>query len=327
MNRPHPADTPHERYRLGVAVKLLGAPLRSHDSRRWQNQPHLSVSLAYVRDIFEYLHSQDIHFYRLSSHLAPYATHPDLSHFHRQIEECQTELAAVGDMARLYDIRLSLHPAQYVRLNSPEPYRVKRAQAELEHASNLLDALGADDNAVIVIHVGGGYGDPLAARERFVVAHDGLPTHVRRRLALENDDRIFSIQDAVWIHRRTGIRLVLDVLHHRCLDPACVPLADALAVALATWPPHQKPKIHFSSPRTELRRLFRNGEWRVQMPLPNQHSDFVHPFEFIDLLHSAREERLRPFDIMLEAKAKDLALLRLRQLVDRYAPELTELLV
>ena len=97
-------------------------------------------------------------------------------------------------------------------------------------------------------------------------------------------------------------------------------------MALATWPPHQKPKIHFSSPRTELRRLYRDGDWRVQMPLPNQHSDFVHPFEFIDLLKTAREANLRPFDIMLEAKAKDLALFRLRQLVDRYAPDLASVL-
>lgn len=323
---PDAPERPVDCYRLGIPVKLLGAPLRSHDSRRWQNNPHLSVSLAYLRDILEYLHSQRIHFYRLSSQLAPYATHPDLPQFHRQLDECQTELAAVGDMARLYDMRLSLHPAQYVRLNSPEPSRALRAHQELELCASLLDAFGADANAVIVIHVGGAYGDPLAARARFVDAFERLPPLVRRRLALENDDRIFSLQDTLWVHRRTGIPLVLDILHHRCLNPAGVPLCDALVVALATWPPHQKPKIHFSSPRTELRRLYRNGEWRVQMPLPNQHSDFLHPFEFIDLLNTAREANLRPFDIMLEAKAKDLALLRLRQLVDRYAPDLAQLL-
>lgn len=309
-------------YRLGIAVKLLGAPLRSHDSRRWQNRPHLSVSLAYLRDIFEYLHSQDIHFYRMSSHLAPYATHPDLPQFHRQLQECQTELAAVGDLARLYDIRLSLHPAQYVRLNSPEPDRVARAHQELALAASLLDAMGAGQNAVIVVHVGGAYGDRGSARGRFVAAYERLDACVRRRMVLENDDHLYDIQDLLWIHRRTGIRLVLDVLHHRCLNPAGVPLAEALALALETWPAGQQPKIHFSSPRTELRRLYRNGEWRVQMPLPNQHSDFINPFEFIDLMREVREAQLRTFDIMLEAKAKDLALLRLRQLVARYAPDI-----
>ena len=74
--------------RLGFPVKVLGAPLRSHDSRRWQNQPHLSVSLAYLRDIFTYLHRQGIAFYRLAGQLAPYATHPNLPAFHRQLDEC-----------------------------------------------------------------------------------------------------------------------------------------------------------------------------------------------------------------------------------------------
>ena len=246
--------------------------------------------------------------------------------FHTQIDECRTELAAIGDIARLYDIRLSLHPAQYVRLNSPDEMRVERARQELECAAALLDALGADQDAVIVIHVGGAYGDSNAARDRFVSAFDSLSAPTRRRLALENDDRLFDIQDALWIHRRTGMRLVLDVLHHRCLNLTGMTGVDALSLSLATWPPDQKPKIHYSSPRTELRRLHRNGEWRIQMPLPNQHSDFINPFEFIDLLKSVREAGLRPFDIMLEAKAKDLALLRLRQLVDRYAPELTKCL-
>ena len=64
--------------RLGFAVKVLGrAGLKEHDSRRWQNSPHLSVSLAYLRDIFEYLRAQEIGLYRMSSELAPYLTHPD----------------------------------------------------------------------------------------------------------------------------------------------------------------------------------------------------------------------------------------------------------
>ena len=313
-------------YRLGVAVSVLGAPLRAHDSRRWQNYPHLSVSLAYLRDIFEYLHSRDIHFYRLSGQLAPYSSHPDMPQFHGQIEECATELAAMGDLARLYDIRLSLHPAHYVRLSSPDQERVARAERELCLAAALLDAMGAGQDAVAVVHVGGPYGDAAAGRERFVRVYETLAPATRRRLALENDDRHYGLEDILWIHRRTGIRLALDVLHHRCLNPGAMPLLDALGAALATWPPDVQPKIHYSSPRTELRRLFLQGQWRVQMPLPNQHSDFINVFEFVDLLRMAREAGLRAFDIMVEAKAKDLAVLRLRQLVARYAPDLAPLL-
>ncbi|MCB0045261.1 MAG: UV DNA damage repair endonuclease UvsE [Caldilineaceae bacterium] len=309
-------------YRLGFPVKVLGAPLRSHDSRHWQNSPHLSVSLAYVRDILEYLHAQQIFFYRLAGQLAPYATHPALPQFHHQIAECSTELAAIGDTARLYAIRLTLHPGHFIQLNSPDPLRVRRSVDELVSQTALLDAMGLDSGAVIVIHVGGRYADRLAARRRFVTAFEQLPARVQQRLALEHDDRLYDLGDVLWIHRRAGIPVVFDTLHHRCLNRQKIALLDGLAMALATWPPHQRPKIHVSSPRTEVRHLRRGGAWHVQAPLPNQHSDFLNPFEVVELLRGAQAQSLRTFDIMLEAKAKDLALLRLREQVLRYGPGL-----
>lgn len=318
MNQTAPMN-----FRLGFPVKVRGAPLRSHDSRRAQNQPHLSVSLAYVRDILEYLHAQDIRFYRLAGQLAPYATHPDLPQFHNQIQTCHAELAATGDLARLYNIRLTLHPGYYIQLSSPDPAHQARAHAELCTAAALLDAMGLDENSVIVVHVGGQYGDTQSSRARFASAFQELPHAVRRRLALENDDRLFGMHDLVWIHRRTGIRLVLDVLHHACYNPRGYSLEAAFAAALETWPARQTPKIHFSTSRTELRVLVRNGKPRLQMPLPNQHSDFINPFEFIDFLRRAAPIANRPFDIMLEAKAQDLALLRLRAQVAHYAPQLS----
>ena len=310
------------RYRLGIPVKVVGAPLRSHDSRRWQQSPHLSVSLAYLRDLLAYLDRHGIRFYRLAGQLAPYLTHPDLPQFHHQLDECATELAALGDLARQWQMRLTLHPAFYVQLNSADPAQVERARTELAASAALLDAMGLGRESVMVIHAGSAQGDIAAGRARFVRAYATLPPAVRRRLALENDDRAFSLADLLWIHKRTGIRLVFDVLHHQCNNPQRVPLIDALAAALGTWPPDERPKIHYTSPRTELRMGIHQGKRRVLLPLANQHSDFIHPFAFIDFLHAARQARLPGFDIMLEAKAKELAVVRLRQQVAEYAPEL-----
>lgn len=310
-------------YRLGVSVKVAGeAGLRSHDSRRWQNNPHLSVSLAHVRDLLAYLQRRGIRFYRLSGQLAPYATHPDFPAFHGQIDECRTELAAVGDLARAYGIRLTMHPGHYVQLASPDGARVQRTVRELDAAAALMDAMGLGAESVLVIHIGGRYGDKRASCERFVRNFMQLRGETRRRLALENDDRHYGLAELLWVHRRTGVRLVLDTLHHRCLDRAGVSLVDALTQTLSTWPADQLPKIHFSSPRTAVRRVQRNGITALQAPLPNQHSDFIHPFEFIDLLRAARAAGLRPFDIMLEAKGNDLALLRLREQIATFAPDL-----
>jgi UV DNA damage endonuclease len=313
--------------RLGFPVKVLGqAGLKEHDSRRWQNNPHLSVSLAYLRDIFEYLRRERIAMYRVSSDLAPYLTHPELTQFHGQIEECSAELAAMGQLAREIGLRLSFHPSQYVVLNAPDEALVAKSALDVVTQAALLERMGLDDEAVVVLHVGGVYDSRERARERFVTAFQRLPEPARRRLVLENDDTRFGVADTLWIHERTGIRLVFDNLHHHNCNPELWPLRDALAACLATWPADVRPKVHFSSPRTEMRVAEQQDPQtgrRVQVlqaPLWTRHSDYIHPFEFIAFLRDAAG--LRPFDVMLEAKGKDLALLRLRADVQRYAADL-----
>lgn len=280
------------------------------------------MSLAYLRDIFGYLARQSIHFYRLSGQLAPYLTHPAMPHFHRQIDECWNELAATGDMARQQRLRLTMHPGHFIQLSSADAIRVERSSQELTVCAALLEAMGLGVEAVVVIHIGGLYGDKRASLERFVQNYLTLSPAVRQRVVVENDDRTFDLQDLLWVHKRTGIRIVLDVLHHRCLNRGGYSLTEALALALATWPADQQPKIHYSSPRTELRHLYQNHERRLAMPLPNQHSDFIDPFTLIEFIQAAQATIHRPFDLMLEAKAKDLALLRLREQIAQFAPDL-----
>ena len=309
--------------RLGFVVKPLARPeLKSHDSRRWQNHPHLSVSLAYLRDVFHYLVEARIGMYRISSELAPYATHPEMTEFHGQVDECAAELAQVGEIARAADLRLSFHPAQHVVLNSPEPRLVAQSAADLIVQATILDRMGMGPEAVIVTHLGGIYADREAARARFVENLTALPETAWRRLALENDDVRFSIADTLWVHEQTGIKLVFDSLHHRLNNPAGIAPRQALALCLKTWPAEIRPKVHFSTPRTEwlIEQKTQTGEPAVRHARWAYHSDYVNPFEFIDFL--CMTDGLRPFDIMLEVRAKDLALVRLRKDLARFAPEL-----
>jgi UV DNA damage endonuclease len=313
--------------RLGFAVKMLGQPdLKSHDTRRWQNEPHLSVSLAYVRDIFGYLDRADIRMYRLSSDLAPYLTHPGLPQFHHQIDECAVELALVGQMAQEAGLRLSFHPSQYVVLNAAEEAIAAKSAAQITTLAQMLEAMDLGAEAVVVIHLGGVYGDKESAMERFVTRYERLPAVARQRLVLENDDTSYSVGDLHRIHQQTGLRLVFDYLHFLNYNPEGVSLAQALALTLDTWPTDVIPKIHFSSPCTAMRTVehtdSRSGGRRLVLrrPRPTQHADFIDPFAFFAFLRQT--QGLRDFDVMLEAKAKDLALLRLRDDLSRFAPEL-----
>jgi UV DNA damage endonuclease len=301
--------------RLGFAVKVLGeGGLPSHDARRWQSGPHLSVSLERLDAILGRLAALDVRMYRMTSDLAPYATHPDLPQFHGQVEECAEELARVGARARELDVRLSFHPGQYVVLNSERDEVRALAARELDVLGALLDAMGCGPEAVVVLHVGGAAGGRDAALERFERGLDLLGDAGRRRLVIENDDRSFSLTDVLVLHERTGLPIVWDVLHHHCLDREGIPDGEALRAALATWPQGVVPKIHFSSPKTAMEerreRKGRRVETRYVLPPLRAHADMVDPIAFEEFLRGPAAGLA--FDVMLEAKAKDLALLRLR---------------
>jgi UV DNA damage endonuclease len=311
--------------RLGFPVEVLGAPdLKSNDSRRWQQNPHLRVSLHYLDRIFDYLDRHDIRFYRMSSDLAPYATHPDMPQFHNMVSESGQELRQLGDRARRLNLRLSFHPSQYVVLNSPDESLVNKSAWDVASQAEMLDRMELGAEAVVVIHVGGAYGDRRAGCERWVRTWERLPEHSRARLVLEHDDLRYGPADVFWIHERTGVRLVFDYQHWWCFNPEGIPMREALLRMLKTWPEGVQPKIHFSSPRTELRETVRKdrktGKKKTVLtpPLSTQHGDYANAFEFCTFL---REQSDLDFDVMLESKAKDLALLRLRRDMARFAPD------
>ena len=343
-------SSPARPLRLGFPVKVIGRPdLKSNDTRRWQKNPHLKCSLEGVDAILDYLAKVGIDMYRFSSDLAPYATHPDMPQFHNMVAESDAELAALGKKARALDFRLSFHPSQFVLLNSPDPELTAKSIWDLSSQAEMLDRMGLDDEAVMVTHVGGVYDDREASRARWIEGWEKCPDHVRRRLVLENDDIRFSAADVLWIHERTGVRLIFDYQHFWCLNPERLDMRATLERFLASWPAGVRPKIHFSSPRTEMREVKqavtpkqraaakagtarpKKGEITkapvkatarvktvLRPPIWTGHADFTNPFEFATFMRMA--EGLE-FDVMMEGKSKDISLLKLRPDLLRFAPD------
>ena len=302
--------------RLGFAVKILGGGgLPTHDARRWQSGPHLRWSVEAMHGVLDYLERSGIDMYRMTASLAPYATHPDLPQFHRQVDEAHEELAGLGARARRLDIRLSTHPGQYIVLNSEDPAVREGAIRDVELQADLFEAMDLGPEAVVVLHVGGAAGGLEAGMDRFLAGLERLSDRARDRLVIENDDRTYALSHVLELHRRTGLKVVWDILHHHCNDPDGVPEREALAAALATWPAGQVPRIHYSTPKTAMeerrRRVGRRVETTWVLPQLRAHADMIDPIAFE---HFVRETAAgHDFDVMLEAKAKDLALLRLRE--------------
>lgn len=312
--------------RLGFPVKVMGeGGLKTSDTRRWQQSPHLRVSLGYLCDVIGYLRRRGIYMYRMGSDIAAYATHPDMPQFHNMVRESASDLARFGRLASEADVRLSFHPSQFIVLNSENETLTKKSMWDLDSQAELLDRMECGPEAVMVVHVGGAYGDRESGWRRWAETWKRLGEPVRRRLVLENDDIRYSAADVLKVHEATGVKCVWDYQHHWCFNPEGLNPIETLQKFCATWPAGVRPKMHFSCARTEMREIKRKNrktgrvEQVLQPPIWTGHADYNNPFETITFLRSIQHVEV---DIMLESKAKDLSLIRLRNDMAKYAPEL-----
>jgi UV DNA damage endonuclease len=275
------------------------------------------VSLAYLRDVLAYVQHIGVRFYRLASGLLASA---NAATGLVQLAECRAELAAVAAQARAAQIRLTIHLDSHIALGTADAVQAARSLEQIELQAALLEQLGTPAGNVLVVHLGGSPRDS-ATIARFARRYQALSARARGCLAVENDTSGFSLGAALRLHQQCGVPVVFDALHWQLANPERLPLDLALGLALATWPTARRPEVHLSTARSEAHLLpGRNGGSRVVPPRPGQHADFVAATDLLRLLHAARG--LPPFDILLEAKAGDLALLRVRAELSRLAPEL-----
>ena len=79
--------------------------------------------------------------YRLSSDIAPYATHPGHAAIPRHGGRKRRRAAGGRREGARLDIRLSFHPSQYVLLNSPDPELTRKSIWDLSTQAEMLDRM------------------------------------------------------------------------------------------------------------------------------------------------------------------------------------------
>ncbi|WP_162428708.1 UV DNA damage repair endonuclease UvsE [Pontibacter pudoricolor] len=197
----------------------------------------VALNLACLQRILEYNVQNGLLFFRLTSDLVPFASH-EINQFNWQ-EHFKSEFQQLGSYIKQHNLRISMHPDQFVVLNSPNPQTVKNSIAELVYQGTVLDLMELDTTAKLQIHGGGGYGDKGAALARFAeVYHTQLPEAVKARLCVENDDRTYSLLDCLHLHELTGLPIIFDNLHHECVHNG-EPMREAVEMAASTWKPER----------------------------------------------------------------------------------------
>lgn len=247
--------------------------------------------------IFQWNEQHGIRLFRMSSDLFPWASEytpeslPDWA-------EISAALASAGEYARNFGHRITMHPAQFNCLGSPNESVILNSIKDMEIHGLILDTMGMPrtPESKINVHLGGAYGEHDAAMDRFCRNTERLSDSVTSRLTVENDDKanMFSVSMLYkGVHSRIGIPIVIDSLHYTC-GPADIPFREALELAASTWPTGVKPLCHHSSSRK-----LHEDNMTISKA---SHADYLYePFE----AHFA-------VDLMLECKAKERGLIRYR---------------
>jgi UV DNA damage endonuclease len=255
------------------------------------------LALQNSRDLFEIIKwnvANGIKLFRISSDMLPWASEYNVEDM-PDFQKISNILKGCGTYAKDNGVRLTSHPGPFNVLVSPNPKVVENTIKDLELHGKLFDLLGLELSPYnkINIHCNGVYGDKISAMDRFCANFEKLSDSVKKRLTVENDDKasMYSVSDLMYIHKKIGIPIVFDYHHHQfCTGD----LSEQLALELAstTWPKDITPVVHYSESKSL-------HEENIKLK-PQAHSDYINTLPNTYKLD---------VDIMVEAKAKELAIL------------------
>ena len=238
--------------------------------------------------ILQWNELNNIHLFRVSSDILPFADHPELKYSIDDLphkEEIYHNFNQCKELAHKTDQRLTMHPGPYTSLSSPNEQIRQKARLTLAMHRDILQLLGSKD-PVINIHIGGNASAERSAT--FCREVERLPLSVRNMLTVENDDKpngysVKKLWEKIWYF--TGTPIVMDFHHWKfCHEEQS--MEQDYYTALGTWG-ERKPKTHYSESAEGKRPQAHS--YYIEGPLP----------DFLDV------------DCMIECKGKEEFLTRL----------------
>ena len=244
-------------------------------------------NLSKLDEALSFCDRHDIRLYRVSSGLFPFSDEePGAS----LLDTLGAEMRHIGERAAHLDIRMIMHPDQFVVLSSDSEQVVQTSIKILEKHARAFDLFGLPRSAWAAMNIHGG---KAGRAEKLIEVIGNLPESIASRLTLENDERAYSAAEILAICRRTGVPMVFDNHHFACYeklpDYDDARVAEMVLAARATWPNPTWQIVHLSNGRESC--------------LDPRHSDFIRdvPGIYAEV----------PW-IEVEAKAKEQAIERLR---------------
>ena len=289
------------------------------------------IALANAQDLITILkwnEAHNIRLFRLGSELFPRWNHYEL-HDLPGIAEIAAHLRAAGDYAKAHNHRITTHPGPFHILGSPDAVVVDNSIVSLERHSELFDLMGfapSFENK-INIHVGATYNDKPGTIARWLHNWDRLSDSLKARLVIENDDKasMYSVRELYeMLHQEIAIPITFDYWHHT-FNTGDLSEQEAFFLARETWDRHNVTQCtHYSESRRReaqilIERMFAHHNISMEdLPKwPTFHKQYK---EFTKIREAAHADYILTtpntygvdsLDIMVEAKAKEQALLNI----------------
>lgn len=291
--------------RIGYACVPLCIPYRTNRTYKLSTFNHdiafpiIKSNLEDLKSILEYNLLNNISFFRISSDIVPLASHNDFDFDWKK--EFKSILNDIGDFITSNNIRVTMHPGQYTVLNSTKPEIIEKSIKDLLFHCEFLDCLNSDYSNTVTLHVGGVYDNKSESIKRFINTYNSLPSKIKNRLVIENDEKNYSLDDLFNIHSDTGLPIVFDNLHEECFlnkQLSHEELYNIFEKASSTWG-DRTAKVHYS--QQDL--LRKKGS----------HSPTIRSAEFLDYYSVIKNFNI---DIMQEVKDKNISVLKTNNLLN-----------
>lgn len=250
---------------------------------------------------------------RMGSDIFPLATHPDARHFWSRSDVSTmagTVLEQVGNYCRLHNIRLSMHPGQFVCLASDREEIVTASLEEFEYHTRVATMMGYgkswhDHGFKINIHISGRLGP-----EGFMAAYHRLSPEARNLITVENEENTHGLDATLSVSG--DIAVVLDIHHHWCREGEYIRLNDPRVQRVIDSWRGVRPVLHYSVSREDVLvdhdpTVLPDRDALIAAGISKQklraHSDYY----WNTACNQWAAEFLDEFDVQCESKFKNLA--------------------
>lgn len=254
-----------------------------------------------VLTMMDWNEKNGIKVFRLSSEIFPHYSNSKAEDY--TLDFAKDLLLQIGNKSRELNQRLTFHPGPYNCLASLDQNVIENTIRDLQYHADILDLMELDQNSVMVIHGGGIYNNKTKTIQRWIENYNKLPNNIKKRLVLENCEKNFSIEDCLYISSITNIPIVFDTHHFNCYNilhknEIIENVEYYIPSILETWK-KRNIKVKFHVSEQGLGKCGHHSDYIIEIPkylldIPNKYETEI--------------------DIMIEAKMKEKAILKLYEI-------------